>query len=65
MLMANYGGVVLSCVVCVVQHVSWFVGVQVIGEPRRSTTMEKVRCRVRARWTGSSEGWARRLGPMA
>jgi hypothetical protein len=38
----------LSCVVCVVQYVSWLVNVQGLGVPRRPTAMAKVKCRVHA-----------------
>jgi hypothetical protein len=54
---------VLSCVVCVVQYVSWLVNVQVLGVPRRLMAMAKVNYGVRARWIESGEGQTRRLGP--
>jgi hypothetical protein len=39
----------LCCVECVVQHVSWLVNVKVLGAPRRSMAIEKVKCGVRVR----------------
>jgi len=48
---------------CVVQHVSWLVNVQVLGVPRRSAAMEKVKCGVHVRWIESGEGRMRRLEP--
>ena len=52
----------LCCVECVVKHVSCLVNVQVLGVPRRSAAMEKVKCGVCVRWTRIGEGRTRRLG---
>jgi len=46
----------LSYVVCDMHHVSWLVNVQVFGVSRRSMAIEKVKCGVRMRWTGSGKG---------
>jgi hypothetical protein len=53
----------LSCVICVVQHVSWLMNVHVLGVLKWLTTTEKVKCRVHARWTDCGEGHMRRLEP--
>ena len=46
----------LSYVVCDVHHVSWLVNEQVFGASRRSTAIEKVKCGVHMKWTGSGKG---------
>jgi hypothetical protein len=53
----------LSCVLCVVQHISWLMNAQVLGVPRRLMAMQKVKCGVCAGWTRSSEGLTRWLWP--
>jgi len=39
--------VVLSCVECVMQHASWLMNMQVLGAPRWSMAMNKIKQGVR------------------